>query len=113
MSFPHTGSLPESITVGYWSIRGLAAPLRMMVMYAGVKLQAENFDCIENSTKDGFDVSSWFRVKEVYKAKNPLINLPFVEDGDVLVTQSNACFSHLGKDSFLREFSHSTSLFTH
>jgi hypothetical protein len=26
------------VTVGYWAIRGLGAPLRQMVMYAGVPL---------------------------------------------------------------------------
>jgi len=28
----------RTITVGYWNIRGLAAPLRMQVMYAGFQL---------------------------------------------------------------------------
>ena len=27
--------LPMSITIGYWNIRGLAAPLRMLASYAG------------------------------------------------------------------------------
>eukprot|EP00455_Lapot_gusevi_P028499 TRINITY_DN3043_c0_g3_i1.p1 TRINITY_DN3043_c0_g3~~TRINITY_DN3043_c0_g3_i1.p1 ORF type:complete len:303 (-),score=103.71 TRINITY_DN3043_c0_g3_i1:132-938(-) len=88
---------PQSLTVGYWSIRGLAAPLRMMVMYRGVTLNAENYDCVENETKNGFDHSSWFSVKPQLKAKNPLINLPYVIDGDVVVTQSNACFAYLGR----------------
>lgn len=35
-----------SITVGYWSIRGLGAPLRMMVMYSGEELQAECYDLV-------------------------------------------------------------------
>jgi hypothetical protein len=26
---------PKILTIGYWNIRGLAAPLRMMAMYAG------------------------------------------------------------------------------
>lgn len=85
------------ITVGYWSIRGLGAPLRMMVMYANRPLVAQNYDCKENSSKDGFDVSAWFDVKEDFKAKNPLINLPYVQDGEVIVTQTNACFAFLGR----------------
>ncbi len=32
------------ITVGYWSIRGLAAPLRMMVMFSGRKLNNVMYD---------------------------------------------------------------------
>jgi hypothetical protein len=34
----------EPITVGYWSIRGLASPLRMMVMYSGRKLNNVMYD---------------------------------------------------------------------
>jgi hypothetical protein len=34
----------SAITVGYWSIRGLGACLRMMVMYAGETLQADCYD---------------------------------------------------------------------
>ena len=34
----------EPITVGYWSIRGLASPLRMMIMYSGAKLNNVMYD---------------------------------------------------------------------
>jgi len=85
------------ITVGYWGIRGLAAPLRMMVMYRNVPLQAECYDVKETPTKDGFDRSSWLSVKEGLRAKNPLINLPYVIDGDLVISQSNACFMYLGR----------------
>ena len=37
MSALHDASLP---TVAYWAIRGLGAPLRMMVMYSG-----QRFNC--------------------------------------------------------------------
>lgn len=87
----------DPLIVGYWGIRGLAAPLRMMVMYRGVSLKAENYDCFENSTKDGFDRSDWFNKKPELKAKNPLMNLPYVMDGDIIVVQSNACFTYLGR----------------
>ena len=89
-------SFDNSVTVGYWSIRGLAAPLRMMAMYAGAKLIAENYDlkCKEGG---GFDMSAWKDAKPALRAKNPLMNLPYILDGDVVVTQTNACFSYLGK----------------
>eukprot|EP01040_Poterioochromonas_malhamensis_P004635 gene4635-4967_t len=85
------------ITVGYWNIRGLAAALRMMVMYRGVTLKADNYDCVENATKDGFDRSDWFNKKPEFKAKHPLMNLPYVMDGDMVVVQTNACFTYLGR----------------
>ena len=31
------------------------------------------------------------------KQLNPLINLPYLIDGDVIVSQSNACFTYLGR----------------
>mmetsp|Transcript_3299 Transcript_3299/g.3262 ORF Transcript_3299/g.3262 Transcript_3299/m.3262 type:complete len:263 (+) Transcript_3299:68-856(+) len=85
----------EAITVGYWSIRGLGAPLRMMVMFSGVPLNNVMYDLIE---KDGkYDGSCWFSVKPELKARNPFINLPYVIDGDNIITQTNACFAYLGR----------------
>ena len=86
----------NAVTIGYWSIRGLGAPLRMMAMYAGAKLIAENYDlkCKEGG---GFDMSPWKDAKPALRAKNPLMNLPYVIDGDVVVTQTNACFAYLGR----------------
>ena len=45
-----------------------------------------------------FNRDEWLvQDKPAMRAKNPFINLPFVRDGDVLVTQSNACMSYLGR----------------
>ena len=87
----------EPITVGYWSIRGLAAPLRMMVMYANVPLNAVIYDLAPKSDGTGFDGSCWLTEKPVLKAQNPLINLPYVKVGDVIISQTNACFMFLGR----------------
>lgn len=86
----------EPITVGYWSIRGLGAPLRMMVMYANVPLNSVNYDLVAKP-EGGFDGSLWFNEKPALKAQNPLINLPYVKVGDTVITQSNACFTFLGR----------------
>eukprot|EP01041_Mallomonas_annulata_P013015 gene13015-27463_t len=84
------------ISVGYWSIRGLAAPLRMLVLYAGLPLDVINYD-VKLKEEGGYDASEWFSVKPALKERNPLINLPFVIDGDIIISQSNACLSYLGK----------------
>ena len=34
----------ELMRIGYWSIRGLGAPCRMMTMYAGVKAKFDVYD---------------------------------------------------------------------
>jgi len=84
------------ITIGYWKIRGLAAPLRMMVEYAGVEYDAVNYD-VNAKDGGGWDVSAWFDVKPPLKEKNGYMNLPYVIDGDYTVSQTNACFSHLAR----------------
>eukprot|EP01006_Ploeotia_vitrea_P017488 TRINITY_DN48642_c0_g1_i2.p1 TRINITY_DN48642_c0_g1~~TRINITY_DN48642_c0_g1_i2.p1 ORF type:complete len:182 (-),score=5.35 TRINITY_DN48642_c0_g1_i2:49-594(-) len=85
----------DAITVGYWTIRGLGAPLRQMVLFSGRKLNNVMYDLTETDGK--FDANCWFSKKVELKEKNALINLPYVIDGDLLITQSNACFSYLGR----------------
>merc|ERR1740138_1330020 len=82
--------------IGYWQIRGLGAPLRMMAAYAGVKHDAKLYP-VHAKEGGGWDTSAWFDVKPALKAKNALMNLPYVIDGDTVVTQSNACLDYIGK----------------
>ncbi|GAX85492.1 hypothetical protein CEUSTIGMA_g12908.t1 [Chlamydomonas eustigma] len=86
-----------AITVGYWGIRGLGAPLRMMMMYSKVPFKCECHDIMDKQG-GGFECPSWFAVrKPELKAKAPLVNLPYVIDGDKVISQTNACFSYLGR----------------
>jgi len=91
---------PKKVTVGYWSIRGLGAPLRMMCMYSGVPTDVVLYD-LKEEVKDGkssWDASPWFGKKPELKEQNPLMNLPYVSvDGGRLIAQTNACFSYLGR----------------
>jgi glutathione S-transferase len=67
----------------------------MMVMYRDVPLVCANYDCTEH---DGiFDRSAWYNVKGLFKDRNPLANLPYIEDGELVVTQSSACMQYLGR----------------
>ena len=74
---PVEGEVPDDqITVGYWKIRGLAAPLRMMCVFAGA-----NFKSVEHegshSKSEGFDYSAWHtKAKPALVEKNRLMNLP-------------------------------------
>lgn len=75
------------IEMGYWAIRGLGAPLRMMLEYSGA-------DYTDFRVQEP---GQWFGTKkEAVKAKNPLANLPYLIDGDTCVCQTNACFLYLG-----------------
>jgi len=85
----------SKILVGYWKIRGLGAPLRMMCEFAGAPYESVEYSV--TGTPGNWDRSSWFSVKAGFLAKNPLANLPYVQDGDVVVTQSNACLTYLGR----------------
>jgi glutathione S-transferase len=84
------------ITVGYWSIRGLGAPLRAMVMYSGVPLNCVMYNTILK--EDGsFCREEWTCTKPALKEQNPLMNLPYIIDGDKVIAQTNACFAYLGR----------------
>jgi glutathione S-transferase len=87
------------ITLGYWAIRGLAAPLRMMLMYRAVTFKCELYECCENA--DGtFNRDVWLRdAKPALRERNPLMNLPYLVDDEegIVVAQSNACFLYLGR----------------
>jgi len=67
-----------------------------MVMYAGVPLNNVMYD-LKQKEDGSWSASEWFSVKPTLKNINPLVNLPYVMDGDVIVSQSNACFSYLGR----------------
>jgi len=81
--------LGENPTIGYHAIRGLAAPLRMMMFYKEKAFTNEAF---------GSDLTEkWFGAKKPeLLAKNSCINLPYIIDGDTVVTQSNTCMLYLG-----------------
>eukprot|EP00965_Chrysotila_dentata_P160712 5307056-Pleurochrysis_carterae.AAC.1 len=77
---------------GYWNIRGLAAPSRMMAAYAGVEMEDVQYDIVVKP-EGGFDGSAWFaKDKPALAEKNPMVNLPYVHDteNDLVVTQSTA-----------------------
>eukprot|EP00928_Gymnodinium_smaydae_P021544 TRINITY_DN1841_c0_g1_i1.p1 TRINITY_DN1841_c0_g1~~TRINITY_DN1841_c0_g1_i1.p1 ORF type:complete len:247 (-),score=66.38 TRINITY_DN1841_c0_g1_i1:149-889(-) len=78
------------LTIGYHRIRGLGAPLRMMCYYKSQSFKDEVF---------GADMmETWFKGrKPELLPKNACINLPYIVDGDKVVSQSNTCLLYLGK----------------
>lgn len=78
------------LTIGYHKIRGLGAPLRMMCYY-----KEQPFTMVSY----GADMKeAWFgKDKQELIQKNSCINLPYVIDGDNVITQSNTCLLYLGK----------------
>ena len=77
-------------TLGYHKIRGLGAPLRMM-LYA----KKQNFRHVAYGTDCN---QKWFKEdKELLKKKNSCANLPYIVDGGLVVSQSNTCALYLGR----------------
>nr|QTW43616.1 GSTmu1a [Eurytemora affinis] len=72
--------------LGYWDIRGLVQPSRLVFEYSGTQYEDRRIvmskpDWLAHKTTLGFDFP----------------NLPFYEDEDVKITQSLAILKHLGR----------------
>lgn len=76
--------------LGYWKIRGLAQPIRLLLTYAG-----EDFEDILYEQGDGpeFSREAWTSVKESVGLDFP--NLPYYMDDDVKMTQSNTIVRYI------------------
>ncbi|OWF51238.1 Glutathione S-transferase Mu 5 [Mizuhopecten yessoensis] len=76
--------------LGYWKIRGLAQPVRLLLRHAG-----EDYEDIlyEQGDAPGFDRNAWMSVKESIGLDFP--NLPYYMDDDVKITQSNTIIRYI------------------
>lgn len=75
--------------LGYWGIRGLAQPIRLLLTYKSVDFEDRQYGKTEND---------WFGgAKPELQKQNPLINLPYYKDGEHVYTQSNAILTILGR----------------
>lgn len=92
-------TIPKRHAIGYWSIRGLGAPLTMMMCAAKVPFTLFLYDIVEEGD-DGWN-SEYFAAKAEFieNFKEPLMNLPFCVDREKkrFITQTNAIFAHLGR----------------
>jgi len=83
-------TMTDCPVLGYHKIRGLAGPPRMMFFYKGQKFK--------NKTYGDDLMEAWHGgEKSVLKQQNSMINLPYVIDGETVVTQSNSVLVYLGK----------------
>lgn len=82
--------MQESVKLGYWNIRGLAERLRHILEYCGVPYTEEKYEVA--------DREKWFNeIKPKLLEKNAAVTLPYLIDGDKVITESNgiavyACF---------------------
>ncbi|XP_048409515.1 glutathione S-transferase Mu 3-like [Stegostoma tigrinum] len=81
-----------AMILGYWDIRGLAQPIRLLLEYTGTAYEEKLYSCGE---APNYDKSCWFDVKSKLGLDFP--NLPYLIDGDVKITQSNAIMRYIAR----------------
>jgi hypothetical protein len=100
VSFGGSGEESPRFIIAYWSIRGLGAPLRMMLSAAQVNHWVVLYDVIEEG-ESGWSNASYLADKKWLKDEfNALMNLPFLVDveNDRVICQTNAIFLFLGRE---------------
>ena len=80
--------MQEPVKLGYWQIRGLAERVRMIMEYLSIPYQMVDYN------KD--NSPSWFKeIKPELMKKNPAITLPYLIDGDKVISESDAVCIYL------------------
>jgi glutathione S-transferase len=78
--------------LGYWDIRGLAQPARLMLEHCGEQYEDKKYSC---GPAPNFDRSSWLNEKFTLGLDFP--NLPYLVDGDIKISQSNAVYRYIAR----------------
>uniref|UniRef100_F7AHC2 glutathione transferase n=1 Tax=Ciona intestinalis TaxID=7719 RepID=F7AHC2_CIOIN len=79
--------------LGYWDLRGLGEPIRLMLEHAGADYVEKKYQ--HYKLADGYDRTDWHSVKFSLGLAYP--NLPYLIDGDVKVTESWAIMKYLSR----------------
>ncbi|XP_062921364.1 glutathione S-transferase Mu 3-like [Mobula hypostoma] len=80
------------MTLGYWDIRGLAHPIRLLLEYTGTAYEEKLYSC---GDAPNYDKSTWLNVKTKLGLDFP--NLPYLIDGETKITQSNAILRYIAR----------------
>lgn len=87
-----TEDLDTMPVLGYWKIRGLGAPCRMILYYCKVDFADRLF---EAGDAPDFDKTCWTDVKETMGMDYP--NLPYMIDGETKITETAAIMMYIAK----------------
>ncbi|XP_063811262.1 glutathione S-transferase Mu 5-like [Pseudophryne corroboree] len=80
------------VILGYWDIRGLAHSIRLLLEYTGTPYEEKLYMVGE---APDYDKSQWLDEKEKLGLDFP--NLPYLLDGDIKLTQSNAILRYIAR----------------
>eukprot|EP00301_Raphidiophrys_heterophryoidea_P003741 c11677_g1_i1.p1 GENE.c11677_g1_i1~~c11677_g1_i1.p1 ORF type:complete len:238 (+),score=49.64 c11677_g1_i1:55-768(+) len=83
---------------GYWNIRGLAEATRMIFHYANIEFEDRRY---QQGEAPEFDKTCWTSVKATVLGDYPSPNLPYLIDGETVMTQSNAIARYVGRKAGL------------
>lgn len=78
--------------LGYWRIRGLAAPIRLLLEQAQVEYAEKHYDC---GPAPHFERPEWLGDK--FKLGLDFPNLPYYLDAEVKLSQSRVIMRHLAR----------------
>ncbi|KAK8761847.1 hypothetical protein V5799_026880 [Amblyomma americanum] len=78
--------------LGYWDIRGLAQPIRNLLVYKGVQFEDKRYTF---GPAPEYDRDKWLKEKFTLGLRFP--NLPYYIDGSVRLTQSLAILRYLAR----------------
>ncbi|XP_068121640.1 glutathione S-transferase Mu 5-like [Hyperolius riggenbachi] len=78
--------------LGYWDIRGMAYPIRLLLEYTETPYEDKHY--VTGEAPD-YDKSQWLDVKDMLGLDFP--NLPYLIDGDVKLTQSNTILRYIAR----------------
>lgn len=78
--------------LGYWDIRGLAEPIRLLLNYTETDFKDERY---ELGDAPEYSAKAWTSVKYTLGLSFP--NLPYYIDGDMKISQSNAILRHIAR----------------
>ncbi|XP_052832135.1 glutathione S-transferase Mu 2 [Octopus bimaculoides] len=77
-------------TLGYWKIRGLAEPIRLLLQYVSEEFVDKLY---EQGDGPDFSRECWFSEKHSFGLDFP--NLPYFIDGEIKISQSNAILRYI------------------
>lgn len=74
--------MENKVVLGYWQIRGLSERIRMILEYTGLPYDEEKYD-----GSGEVDRERWFKeVKPELSKKNPAVTLPYLKDGEEVIS---------------------------
>lgn len=80
--------MANKLVLGYWAIRGLAERIRLVLEFTGLPYEEVKY---QESDED-----QWFKVdKPKYLPRNAALTLPYLLDGDRVITESTAIIVYI------------------